>query len=548
MPKFMRDSSIVLIEGGVETYLMALYGMTLPSIRQRKVVDCRYAPIMGLLGASIELIVKACVVQAYGHAAMYKDGNVGLGVYRFGNEIIDEMRKGVRDDVVEFSFLWKDSQEHSEQQKMALAYLSKFRLMQDLRAKGLHAGQGCSRDIAAAIANDIYEFIQLLCQSKKLKAYLRNVPAPEATVRDREAILEDLSRRIGSTESTEEVIDQLKSMYIVLPYIPETEPSWLGMLENSKLIPPSKGDVSYLIRSLEEAHSIYLLKNRGGKEGVPVKVEPNNPLSIPIAIQNIKRTLQSIPDQFHNDVLTANTRLEQNRLDLPIDDFVIDLYAVGLVPSKILESDTDQLTAQQAWPFVASAISTQGTPRPCWFIVNKCNEIKKLSSMLIKASQVGNGYMKRRIETMIKCLNALEGDKPVTFSRYDDRAYKETLQFGQNRKAVESNRMASFTPNYIRKYPMSDQTRSSIGKYMDGSLSAGKALSSILHQEKVTDNDKKAAAYLLGHCINPSDKDGLVSVMRTDHLPNYVSVARKQMFLLDFYEHGPKVAGVDIFH
>ena len=91
MPKFMRDSSIVLIEGGVETYLMALYGMTLPSIRQRKVVDCRYAPIMGLLGASIELIVKACVVQAYGHAAMYKDGNVGLGVYRFGNEIIDEM-------------------------------------------------------------------------------------------------------------------------------------------------------------------------------------------------------------------------------------------------------------------------------------------------------------------------------------------------------------------------------------------------------------------------------------------------------------------------
>jgi hypothetical protein len=184
------------------------------------------------------------------------------------------------------------------------------------RANGLHAGVGCSRDIAVITANDIYQFIKLLAQGKKLKAYIKNIPAPEATVRDREAIIEDLSRRIATNQNVEEKIGYLRNMYLVLPYIPEMEPDWIKSFEKVAVIPQTVDDVNYLVKTLTDAHSIYLLKNRGGKDGVPVRIEPENPNALPIAIQNIKRTLSTIPDQFNNDILTANTRLEQKRLDL----------------------------------------------------------------------------------------------------------------------------------------------------------------------------------------------------------------------------------------
>ena len=48
------------MDSGLETYLLALYGLTLPSMRVRKWQDSNYAPVMGLFGTSTELIIKAC--------------------------------------------------------------------------------------------------------------------------------------------------------------------------------------------------------------------------------------------------------------------------------------------------------------------------------------------------------------------------------------------------------------------------------------------------------------------------------------------------------
>ena len=60
MPKFMKDKAIGLLDSGLETYLLALYGLTLPSVRVRERQDSKYAPVMGLFGTSTELIIKAC--------------------------------------------------------------------------------------------------------------------------------------------------------------------------------------------------------------------------------------------------------------------------------------------------------------------------------------------------------------------------------------------------------------------------------------------------------------------------------------------------------
>lgn len=59
--------------------------------------------------------------------------------------------------------------------------------------------------------------------------------------------------------------------------------------------------------------------------------------------------------------------------------------------------------------------------------------------------------------------------------------------------------------------------------------------------DKLIPGDKKVALALLHLCVNSADKHGLISVLRTEHLKGYVSVARKLMFIVDFAENGPSI-------
>lgn len=414
---------------------------------------------------------------------------------------------------------------------MTLFYLDKFRLLQDLRAQGLHAGIGCSRDIAVSTATDVYNFIMLLAQGKRLKAYIKNIPAPEGIIKDREALIEDLSRRLNTRKDTNEKVGYLRNMYLVLPYIPDMPPEWIDKFENLSIAPPKVGDVNYLVKTLSDAHSIYLLKSRGGKEGVPVRVDPNNPEAIPVDVQYIKRKLSSIPAQFHNDILTANTRLDQKRLDLPIDDFLIDLFAVGLKNSGVL-LEGNKLTAQQVWPFVVSAYSTQGTPRPCMEFINNCDEMSQLKAFLKRTKEIGNGYYKRRADSVIQLIEAIETNKTTSFSDSKDTIFKEIKPFkNQHDRSIAEN---PFTPQFVKKYSFTPQTSSELQKYIDGSQSAGVALEGILKQVELDDGDRKAVSQLIKLCVSYEDRNGLVAVLRNDKLQTYSSEVRKKMFLIDF--------------
>lgn len=540
MPKFLKDNAIVLLDGGVESYLMALYGMAMPSLRKLRKAETKYAPIVGLYGAAAELLVKGCLVQAKGLASMYKSGDISAGVYRFGSEVIEDLRRYIRDEDCCISYIWENAEKHDEQKNQLLHCLSKFKLHQELRANGLHAGLGCSRDIAIATATDIYTFIQLLSQSKKLRPYLKNVPAPEATIRDREAIIEDLSRRLRSTKDDSAKVGLLRGLYLVLPYVPEMKPDWVDAFDRIAAAPPTEGDLSYLAKTLSDAHSIYLLKNRGGKEGVPVRVEPKNPDALPVAIQNIKRTLSTTPDKFNNDILTANTRLDEARLDLPIDEFLVDLYALGLEDAGVLTAETKKLTAQQVWPFVASAYSTNGTPRPCWFIIKHCDEIDQLIAFLKRAEKCGNGYFKRRLPELTKALEAYKNSTYLTLGSKKGAVFNDLPAHRDKNECLTVEQRKPFTPVFLRKYPLSEQANNIVREFVSDTKNAGSALSALLELDTLNDNDRKAALALLPLCYDFGNKNGLISVLRTQHMKNYVSVARKMMFFADFIENGPQ--------
>ena len=77
MPKVLKTPTIDLLEGAIEMYKLALYGIALPTGKVTHNPTTKYAPIMGLLGAASELFAKACLVQAKGPESMYKDNCQG---------------------------------------------------------------------------------------------------------------------------------------------------------------------------------------------------------------------------------------------------------------------------------------------------------------------------------------------------------------------------------------------------------------------------------------------------------------------------------------
>ena len=535
MPKIMRDRAIELLDGGIESYLLGLYGLNLPIIKRRRKQETKYAPIMGMFGASVELLVKACLVQGKGIAAMYINEDVSSKMYRSATDCVDELKKLIRNDDESIRFIWKDEEIKDTQKGVFLNYLDKFRLLQDLRANGLHAGIGCSRDVAVTIANDIFDFIQLLTCGRRLKAYLKNIPAPEAPIRDREIIIEDLHRRFNSQKNATEKTDILRSMYLVLPYVPDMKPDWIDNFEKIKVTAPTNNDMTYLVRTLQDAHSIYLLKNRGGKEGFPVRVENENPDALPIAIQNIKRTLNNIPDIFNNDVLTANTWLAQGRLSLPLDDFLIDLFALGLENAKII-SNGNKLTAQQVWAFIVSAYSTQGTPRPCWELIRECDELDKLLDFLTRARKYGNGYYIRRADMLIHCVEAYKTGTPVIIDEKNDKEFISIKEFYTNN--IEHPKENPITPQFLHKNPVSSRVASIISDYLSRTVGTGDAVERILSTTPLTQMDKRAATALMRMCVSIEDKNGLVAVLRSTDMKNTHSEARKQMFCVDILNNG----------
>ena len=540
MPKFLKNDAIHLLEGGVESYILALYGMVFPSSRTQHKPDTKYAPVMGLFGASVELLLKACLVQAKGTEAMYKENGIrDKKVYKFASDVSDELRKAIKENSTNTMFLYNcndtNSLEYIQHKEQLLFYINKSQLLQELRADGLHAGAGCANDIVVSVANDIHSLILLLSKSKKLRAYLKNIPAPPKTVRDREALIEDLQRRLIASKDHQTKVISIRNMFLVLPYMPEIAPDWIEAFDRVAVAPPSEADISYLVKTLSDAHSIYLLKNRGGKDGIPVRIEKDNPNALPIAIQNFKRTLSTTPDKFRNDALTANTRLEENRLDLPIDDFIMDLFSVGLLEAGLFTEGIKKLTAQQTWPYVAAAYSTQGTPRPCWFLIRACDEIDKLIAFLQQVEPIANGYYKRRYNTLIKLLDSYKNNTKAILQEEKDPVFSDAIEMIEKATTPLQN---PFSPAFLKKYKFSDAVNEYIKEFIADNCDAGDTLIKMLQLDNWADDDKKAANCLLRMCV-PSRKNVLICAFNSERFKSQASLLRKAIFVYDLMEDGP---------
>lgn len=534
MPVYLRHDALRLLESGVEAYLLALCGASLPNLRQRRVPESQFSPVVGLLGTSVELIVKACLVQAFGVDILLREDRSYIGAL----EALRTFRQQIHTDQDELQFLWRGFPERDTARDRLLTYLRKFDLLMHLRSAGLHGGRGPSRDVVLLQVRDVYEFIHLLSHCRRLRPYLRHVPEPAEPVVSRSALVEDLARRSINPENPEEMATVVTSIFLVLPTVPDEEPEWLAAFQRLT-ISPQEDDLRYLVTVLEEAHGVHLFRHRGNGEGLPVRVAQGDPQAIPVSLQFFKREFTKIPEQFDADVATANGRLLSGILDLPPDDFVLGLFGLGIENSPL--SQRLPLAAQQVWPFVATALSGPGTPKPFWFLVHVCNEVSALEARLRDIADKGNAYLRNRLPPILDAIRAKASGATLPNSHPLQNEISALYTKWKNTKADirEALQRCMETPRYPPNHIIQRLER-----IIDGEEGISGLLRDLLKAD-LQDIDIPWWRYwvrLLTEAATYDDREALLAVLKERRAETYAwTHARKQLWLWDVFKFGPAI-------
>lgn len=533
MPQFLKSVTIDLLKGSIEMYRLALIGLGLPKGGKGKEELSRYAPIISLLGTSTELIVKSIIVQGLSLEEIYINKNIKEGKFVNISQLLKQLEAAVKNNCEWVANLLNESSEKSLDRTLFLQYLAKIRMLQNLRSLGLHAGKGCSRDVAMVIANEIYGLFSFLSKLKRYKSYLKNIPSPEPLVRDREVIIEDLKRRVKQ-DDVESTIDYISNLFLVLPYIPEDAPKWLDDFENIKVANPSLDDIAYFVKTLEHAHSISFLKGRGGKSGYLVRIDNSNPDALPISVERLKRKLTNPSDIFCNAVAAANTRLEKGQIDLPCKDHLIELFDTSI--EDVTTDKDEMLTAEQAWPFLVAAVSYQGTPLPCFQFIRYCDELQKLKTFILRAEKFGNGYLKNRVDTLLLFLDSKINNTPVIWNNIpnnsSNRVFRDIISFSG---AYGKSNSEGFNVEFLKNMVVNDVVAEIIEKYLSGNVKAGDAIREIIIQGDSSEAEKKIIAKLLDNCNDFSNRKAFKPILDNVKLQSLHTIARKKMFFVDFF-------------
>lgn len=521
MPSYLKKDVIRLVEGAIEAYTLALHGISMPTVAPRRSPESRYAPAIGLLGVSVELLIKACLFQARGKAAVFRDDMT----FKYANEIFEDFRKGLRDKDEFLGFLWRDVDDSDEYLSELIGLVSKFKTLLSERASGLHNAHGPSKDIMIVSANDVYELVSLLKLSWRFKPYLDYCPEPEKPTLDRFALIRDLNQKIAGATSIQDRARLVRDLYLVMPYVPDDEPEWLAALARVQMT-PKKDDISYLVKNLSNAHSVFLFKDDKDGSAMPTKVDPTDPNALSIAPHHLKRSFKKLSDTFQAQSAVSNGAYDKGKLSLPSPYIVLDLYQAGI--NEINTGFPERkLTAQVAWPFVASALNVAGTLYPFWFIIDNCFELIKLFSMLQRVKEFSGQYYKnnfRDVEQVISDLShgckksAMHNDILCEAEGYlRGSMYARDFLNGVTEKELQPN----------------DFIRSAIPPYVLGEATLDSTISTILQSGEQDRYKRYWVRRLVIGANSTVDIPGLVLVMNSDFLKPLSTVARKALHYLD---------------
>jgi hypothetical protein len=456
--------------------------------------------------------------------------------FKSAREVLRDVRALLKAPVPRASFLTVGVDNAAAHRARLHQSTEGFVLLFGERAAGLHAGRGPSRAVAMVQAQRVLDFLGHLASSTRVRPYLEGLPRPQDGPVDRELLVEDLARRFVEAETPADRSQMLRSLFLVLPEVPDEAPEWLAAFDRSA-VAPTMEDVTLLLQTLERASPVRFQRLNAGGQGLAVAVRQQDPNALPIAAHHLRRAFGDILDQFAADIGNANGRLDAGTLDLPPESFLLDLCVLG--PVQLCQSlGRQNLTAHEAWPFVATALSQQGTERPFWFLVSLVDDLGQLIGQLRRAFAASERAQFRQQErATIDALEALRNRRqlapPAPLATFCKTAYTQAETSKQALvAAVERSR------GTVRE--AGAEAEAVLRRVSEGELIAGQAYDAIVGISTL-DAKRYWARMLAESSTDPEDRGMLVQVLRHRELTPAQTAVRRALKLIDAIAYGPQI-------
>lgn len=228
-------------------------------------------------------------------------------------------------------------------------------------------------------------------------------------------------------------------------------------------------------------------------------------------------------------------RLNKGYLGLPPEDFILDLFALGIDSTGILPTGQKFLTAQQVWPFIASALSTQGTARPYWFLVSKCDDLPKLINFMNRIESMGNAFLRKRLKEIKIGIQSIIDQKTIDTQEIIVELNKAYDDSDRSREHL----VKLLNGEEIPKENLTDYLMSVFDKFISGSLPLGEVIVLLLKNKSLEEDGKYWIRQSVSALNKYEDRNGLISVYYNPNFKAYHSKCRKLMRMIDFREFGP---------
>ncbi|MEX2462547.1 MAG: hypothetical protein WD469_14825 [Paenibacillaceae bacterium] len=530
MPPLLRKDSIRLFEASVNSLNLALIGLSLPLRTDIREKGSLYASEVGLIGVTAEQSINACMTQIYGIKGLLTQDKK----FKSASQIFDEFLGLLKNQSTATTFLFQGVPETSIHLQELMAKTSKFRILAKSRAGGLHAGFGPSRDVVLALAQDVSDFLILLAKSTRIKPYLSFIPRPHDIVKDRTTLVEDIAKKINNSNNVQVKSALISSVFLILPELNEVKPEWLDAFERIN-VSPNTNDVVFLLNALNMAIPSTLIRVSGKGEALPVKVDQKNEHAIPISPQFIRREFHQINDQWYADVGNANGRIKSNNmLDLPPQDFILDIFGMGLENLNIVMTENG-VPAQQSWPFIASSLSVPGTVFPYWFLVRKTQNLKELVAFIDQAEKISKGHLKRNIPEFYEGVRSIIENRPL---KSTESSLIEDILYVYSKIDEKRSRIQDFID--LNKSLDGEETLKIIQLLADEKIDFSETINQIL---ALTELKKPRRIYwirtLAECCYEEEDIPGLLLALKYDGLEQAKTAIRKSLRCIDFMLYGP---------
>jgi len=537
MPRLLRSETARRLLAGQKSLTLAFSLLATPRTLSYEPDKTDEATAIGLIGVAGELAVSACLFEILGRRGTIRKDS---GFYLTAGEALASFRKTLQTGIPRLTVLTQGISSPSAHLKKLEAACGGFQVLFTARAAAVHAGEGTSRDVAFCAGKNVADFFALLALCPKWKPYLRDVPIIPTLPKERTVIAQELAASLATTDKAK-VGGTLASIFIVLPELTEDEPVWLEALERVRIAPRAQ-DISVLIKSLQKASVGDLFKVGKGATAVATKIEPSNPNALPIYVSGMKKKFDSVADSWNAYIGTANAQIDNNILSLPPIAAIYTYAALGLdgigLPPEELSAG---LSPHSLWPFIAAALSYNGTKGPCFFLARalKPNEVGQLAALLKKAAS-RNGTIAGALKEYLPLLEAAANKEAAQAHSSLAKAFLAKIDArAQSREDLEERLAKRLTTvgtkskaglaSLVAELEKSDFVGACLTSVLDGSVNLGDDLFPVLRD-------------LIAAATEHEDIRPLSTVLSRSDLKMVATAARQAVSEIDYSFFGPRPA------